>query len=252
MRRLIVSASASLDGVIDGQCVAAVETWRPPFSDVEFERLATEQLDGCDALLLGRETYQRFAESWPMADGRGFAGRIHRLPKYVASTTLTEPLAWNASLLRGSVPGAVAELKRAPGGDVLMYGCGRLAASLTRHGLVDRLQVWVHPVVAGPGVRLFHDTASLTAFQLTRVDTLTSGVAVLTYRPGSPDQSDHRGAPGDRGPPRYGGDWGSLAEPRLAGGADGGGTTGPMSPSGAWSRSTITGAWSLGPVPLRA
>lgn len=188
MRRLIVTASASLDGVIDGQGDTAVEAWRPPFPDVEFERLATDQLDGCDALLLGRETYERFAESWPSAtDERGFAARIHRLPKYVASTTLTEPLAWNASLLKGNVPGAVAELKRAPGGDVLMYGCGRLAASLTRHGLVDQLQVWIHPVVAGTGVRLFHETASLTAFQLTRTGTLKSGVVVLTYRPGSGD-----------------------------------------------------------------
>lgn len=184
MRRLIVTVSASLDGIIDGPGSTAFETWRPPFSDVELERLATDQLDGCDALLLGRETYQRFAESWPSAtDERGLAGRIHRLPKHVASTTLTEPLAWNASLLKGSVPAAVAELKRAPGGDVLMYGCGRLAASLTRHGLVDQLQIWVHPVVAGTGVRLFHETASLTTFQLTRTGTLRSGVVVLTYRP---------------------------------------------------------------------
>jgi dihydrofolate reductase len=64
MRWLIVTAAASLDGVIDGRGNSAIETWRPPFSEVEFERLATDQLDGCDALL-GRQTYQRFAESWP-------------------------------------------------------------------------------------------------------------------------------------------------------------------------------------------
>lgn len=187
MRRLIVTTSASLDGVIDRRG-ASVEAWRPPFSDRDFERLATDQLDRCDALLLGRETYQRFAASWPSAtDGCWFADRVRRVPKYVASTTLAEPLAWNASLLPGSVPAAVADLKRASGGDVLMYGCGRLAAILTRHGLVDQIQVLVHPVVAGAGARLFHETAGLTAFQLTGTDTLGSGVVVLTYRPRSRD-----------------------------------------------------------------
>jgi dihydrofolate reductase len=142
MRRLIVTVYASLDGVIDGEGNAALETWQLPFADEEFERRAEQQLDTCDALLLGRRTYQGFAETWPtMAGDNGIADRLNSLPKHVASTTLTEPLAWNATLLKGSVPGAVAELKRASGGDILLYGCGDLAYTLARHGLIDEVQV---------------------------------------------------------------------------------------------------------------
>lgn len=190
MRRLIVTVYSSLDGVIDGEGNAAIEKWQLPFADDEFERRAKQQLDACDALLLGRKTYQGFAETWPtLAGDDGIADRLNSLPKYVASTTLTEPLAWNATLLKGSVPGAVAELKRASGGDILMYGCGDLADALVRHGLVDEVQVWVHPVVVGPGIRLFHDPAHLTSLRLTGTNPLESGVVILSYQPAS--QDDH-------------------------------------------------------------
>jgi dihydrofolate reductase len=190
MRRLIVTVYSSLDGVIEGEGNAALEKWQLPFADDEFERRAEQQLDACDALLLGRRTYQGFAEVWPtMAGDNGIADRLNGLPKYVASRTLTEPLAWNATLLKGSVPGVVAELKRESGGDILLYGCGNLAYALVRHGLVDEVQVWVHPVVVGPGIRLFHDPAHLTSLQLTGTSPLKSGVVILSYQPAS--QNDH-------------------------------------------------------------
>jgi dihydrofolate reductase len=190
MRRLIVTVYFSLDGVIDGEGNAALETWQMPFADDEFEGRAKQQLDACGALLLGRRTYQGFAEVWPtLAGDNGIADRLNSLPKYVASTTLTEPLAWNATLLKGSVPGAVAERKRESGADILMYGCGDLAYALVRHGLVDEVQVWVHPVVVGPGIRLFHDPAHLTSLQLTGTNPLKPGVVILGYQPAS--QHDH-------------------------------------------------------------
>jgi dihydrofolate reductase len=137
MRRLIVTVYSSLDGVIEGEGNAALETWQLPFADDEFERRAQQQLDACDALLLGRKTYQGFAEAWPsVTDEHGIAERMNSLPKYVASTTLTEPLGWNATLLKGDVPKAVAELAKQDGGTILMYGCGDLAYTLTRLRLV--------------------------------------------------------------------------------------------------------------------
>lgn len=190
MRRLIVTVYSSLDGVIDGEGNAAIEKWQLPFADEEFERRAQQQVDACDALLLGRRTYQGFAEVWPtLAGDGGMADRLNSLPKYVASTTLTEPLAWNATLLKGSVPGAVAELKRKSGGDILLYGCGNLAYTLVQHGLVDEVQVWVHPVVVGPGTRLFHDPTQPISLQLAGRDSLRSGVVILSYQPAP--QNDH-------------------------------------------------------------
>jgi dihydrofolate reductase len=184
MRRLVVAVYATLDGVIDGEGNAAIERWQLPFVDEEFDRRVQEQVYSSDALLLGRKTYQGFAETWPnVTDEQGIADRLNSLPKYVASTTLTEPLAWNATLLKGDVTEAVSDLKQQPGGDILMFGCGDLAYTLTRHGLVDEVQVWVHPVAVGPGVRLFHDAGDLTALRLTGTSTLDSGVVVLSYRP---------------------------------------------------------------------
>jgi dihydrofolate reductase len=188
MRRLIVAVYATVDGVIDGEGNAAIERWQLPFVDDEFDRRTKEQVYSSDALLLGRKTYEGFAAVWPtVTDEQGIADRLNSLPKHVASTTLTEPLAWNATLLKGDVTDAVADLKRQPGGDILMYGCGGLAYTLTRHGLVDEVQVWVHPVAVGPGVRLFHDAGDLIALRLAGTSTLDSGVVVLSYRPAGAD-----------------------------------------------------------------
>lgn len=96
---------ATLDGVIDGEGNAAIERWQLPFVDEEFDRRVKEQVYSCGALLLGRKTYQGFAETWPtVTDEQGIADRLNSLPKHVASTTLTEPLAWNATLLKGTSP----------------------------------------------------------------------------------------------------------------------------------------------------
>src|SRR5262249_25471673 len=123
---------------------------------------ARDQLFASDALLIGRETYDIFANTWPSrtaaADGPGEAGyvdRINSLPKFVASRTLREPLAWNAALITGDGAQAVARLKQQSGQDILMYGCGELARTLMQHDLIDEYRFWVYPVVGGEGTRLF-------------------------------------------------------------------------------------------------
>jgi dihydrofolate reductase len=195
MRKLIVTVYATLDGVIDGQDNAAIEKWHLPFVDEEFERHTKTKVESCDALLLGRKTYEGFAEAWPtMAGDGGVADRLNSLPKHVASRTLSEPLAWNATLLEGDLTEEVASLKQQPGGDILMFGCGDVAYTLTRAGLVDEIQVLAHPVVVGPGIRLFHDAAEQITLHLTGTTTFSSGIVFLTYRPAPQNNGPRLGA----------------------------------------------------------
>jgi dihydrofolate reductase len=115
MRKLIASTDVTLDGVIESP-----EQWSLQFWTDEMQKYAYDQLFASDALLLGRETYEGFAAFWPSqpAEDR-FATRMNSLPKLVASTTLQEPLAWNATLLKGSVAEAVSKLKQQPGQQIL-------------------------------------------------------------------------------------------------------------------------------------
>ncbi|HKG26783.1 MAG TPA: dihydrofolate reductase family protein, partial [Thermomicrobiales bacterium] len=127
MRRIVVSTYLTLDGVIQPLDWSAQSS--DPASLEERGTYVRDMLFASDALLMGRETYEVFAEVWPTRtaadDGPGEAGfidRINSLPKYVASTTLDEPLAWNATLIKGDVPQQVARLKQESGRDILMYG----------------------------------------------------------------------------------------------------------------------------------
>jgi dihydrofolate reductase len=123
MRKVVVSVFVTLDGVMEdpgGGEGFEHGGWQIPFFDEDLNRYARELLFASDALLLGRVTYQHFAAAWPsMTDEEGFADRMNSLPKYVASTTLQEPLAWNATLLTGDVAEAVAKLNAA------FLRCGR-------------------------------------------------------------------------------------------------------------------------------
>jgi dihydrofolate reductase len=163
----------------------------PPSETGREERgsYARDILFASDALLLGRETYEVFATTWPARtaadDGPGEAGfidRINRLPKFVASTTLKEPLTWNATLIKGDVAKEVARLKQQPGRDILMFGCGELARTLMQHGLIDEYRFWVYPVVVGDGTRLF-DGGSKATLKLVDTKTFSAGFAILTCLP---------------------------------------------------------------------
>ncbi|ETK34067.1 dihydrofolate reductase family protein [Microbispora sp. ATCC PTA-5024] len=182
MRKVIVSVFVTLDGVQDDPHEWSLGHWTD-----EYGEYARDQLFAADALLMGRVTYEGFAGSWPAMtseDGapEGFADRINTMPKYVASTTLRE-LGWtNSHLIEGDVVDAVRDLRRRPGGDVLMYGCGGLARLLTRRGLVDEIRLWVHPVVLGRGEHVFAGWDE-TPMRLLRTRTFASGVVVLTHEP---------------------------------------------------------------------
>jgi dihydrofolate reductase len=177
MRKVIVSTYVTLDGVME-----APQNWLFPFWNDEMEKYAHDQLWASDALLLGRETYQIFADSWPARTGE-FADRVNSLPKFVVSTTL-EKAEWNNShLIKANVAEEVAKLKQQPGQDILMYGTGHLARTLMQHGLIDELHIWVCPVVVGSGEHLFKNASDVPALRLVDTRRFSSGVVVLSYQP---------------------------------------------------------------------
>ena len=178
MGKIVNSTFVSLDGVINH-----MERWHFDYVDAETDALALQQLRDSDALLMGRHTYDVYAGVWPGRDG-DYADRINAMTKYVASTTLRSADWESTTILEGDLVEAVTKLKEDPGQDILMHGYGPVAKSLVRHGLLDELVLWVHPVLAGIGAAddlvLSQDlTAKL---RLLEARPLTSGVVVLSYQ----------------------------------------------------------------------
>jgi dihydrofolate reductase len=129
-------------------------------------------------LLLGRVTYEHFAAAWPeMTDEEGFADRMNSVPKFVASTTLSD-VEWNASVIR-DVATEVPKLKVQH--DLLVMGSGRLVHALREHDLVDEYELWIHPILLGAGKRLFEDTATTNSLALRGTKTTDKGITVLTF-----------------------------------------------------------------------
>jgi dihydrofolate reductase len=193
MSNLIVSEFLSLDGVMqapgspDEDPSGGFEHggWQLPYLDDAAGSAISEGMATTGGFLLGHKTYELFAGFWPsQPDDDPFAATLNSLPKYVASTTLQEPLAWrNATLLQGDVAEAVAKLKQQPGEDLVVLGSGELAQTLMRHGLVDEYRLMVHPLVLGSGKRLFRDGNPRAALRLVDSKTTTTGVLILTYEP---------------------------------------------------------------------
>ncbi len=188
MRKVIASEYVSLDGVMEDPGGAEEFEhggWSLQFFDEEAAKYAYDQLFASDALLMGRVTYQAFADAWPsMTDEVGFADRMNSLPKFVVSTTLEEPLEWNnSSLIKENVAEEVSKLKQQPGQDILIYGSADLVHTLMQHDLIDEYRIMVHPVVVGSGKRLFKDGIETKVLRLVGTETFSSDVVVLSYQP---------------------------------------------------------------------
>jgi dihydrofolate reductase len=180
VRRIVVSEFVSLDGVVEDP------GWTFRFRSEERERFKLDELAESDALLLGRVTYEGFAEAWPsMDDEAGFADMMNGYPKHVVSETLEEPLGWNNStLIKGGVVEEIAGLKRRDGKDIAVHGSATLVRTLLEHDLVDELRLMVFPIVVGKGKRLFGESDEPKDMRLVGVKSLgPNGVVVLTYRP---------------------------------------------------------------------
>jgi len=182
MRRVIVSTFVTLDGVME-----APETWSFDFHDEQNMKDALQTVLGAEALLLGRTTYDGFAEAWPSrTDPMGFADKMNSMPKYVASTTLREP-SWNGTQILdgagGDIASQVAELKRGGDGDLLMYGSATLMRHLLAAGQIDELRLLLNPVIVGTGRKLFTDGQLRTTLDLVDTHQYPGGMARLTLRP---------------------------------------------------------------------
>ena len=187
MRRVVAAEYVTVDGVMtDPGGVGEIEHggWSNPYFNDELAKYQSEQLFASDALLLGRVTFEGFVAAWPsMEETEGeFAVRMNTLPKFVASRSLKEPLAWNGALLKGDVAEAVANLKKQPGRDLLIYGSGELVNALHPHGLIDEYQLMVFPVTLGVGKHLFQSGTNKRDLKLSDAKATSTGVALLTYQ----------------------------------------------------------------------
>jgi dihydrofolate reductase len=201
MSRIVVQAFVTLDGVVQGGGGADEDReggferggWQMEYDERvdtlgEGDRIVEEWERKTEALLLGRKTYEIFARSWGVWDenAEGLQGeltrRYNRIPKYVASRTLTEVPWKNSQLLGRDVPAAVVKLRAEPGGEIRVWGSTELVRTLAEHDLVDEYRLAVYPLVLGSGKKLFSDGFALARLTLAETRALRSGVLVNTYR----------------------------------------------------------------------
>jgi dihydrofolate reductase len=180
MRKIIVEAEVSLDGVMGGE---NVDFWKQLFAfhSADVEEYLHELLFMPDALLMGQKTYEGFAKVWPTRQGKD-ADKINGMPKYVASRSEKEPLQWNATLIKGDVVEEIRKLKHEPGKGLLQYGVGELTHTMLKHALVDELRILVYPFAFGQGPRIF-EQMGVNTLKLLDTKTFTSGVVALHYQP---------------------------------------------------------------------
>jgi len=191
MRKLVMAGFVSLDGVMqapggpeeDPEDGFPYGGWQYPFADPELGEIVSAVYTRTSAFLLGRRTYDIFAGYWPEHDDpdNPVAGRLNRLPKYVVSTTLTDPAWGPTTVIHERIPERVAELKEQDGGDILIQGSGRLLQTLFTHDLVDELVVGIYPVVLGRGKRLFEDGVPARTLRLTDSRRTSAGALFNTY-----------------------------------------------------------------------
>lgn len=177
MRKIVAGLFISLDGVVE-----APETWHFPYFNDEMGEVVGAQMASADTMLLGRKTYEGFAEFWPAQSADDpMAAQMNATPKLVASTTL-KSVGWqNSTLIEGNVAEALTRLKDQPGKNFGITGSVTLVRSLLRDNVLDELTLLVHPIVVGSGMRLFDDVNEQIPLTLTDSRTLSTGVVVLTY-----------------------------------------------------------------------
>ena len=191
MSKVVVFMNLTLDGVMqapgrpDEDRRGGFEHggWAMPYATME---AAEESKAYTGALLLGRRTYEDFYTVWPNRTDNPFTAVLNNTQKYVASTTLQEPLPWsNSTLLKGDAAVAVAQLKQQIDKDLLIMGSGELIQSLMRANLIDDYVLLIHPLVLGSGRRLFPDGGAAATLRLVATSTTDKGVVIASYQPAS-------------------------------------------------------------------
>ncbi|HMB17927.1 MAG TPA: dihydrofolate reductase family protein [Gaiellaceae bacterium] len=195
MRKVIVNEFMSLDGVVQAPGGAEEDTsggfkhggWHMPYMDEVAQKEVLEGINEAGGFLLGRRTYEIFAAYWPNApeEEQVVAEPLNTKPKYVASTTLSEPLEWqNSTVLQGDIAEAVPALKQEDdAGDLHVIGSSELVRELIANDLVDELRVMIDPLVVGGGKRVFNDDGALRPWRLVDSQVTTTGAILATYAP---------------------------------------------------------------------
>ena len=184
MGRIAVTEFISLDGVIEDP--GGAEDFKHSGWSFEISRgddgdgFKLDETMASEALLLGRVTYEGFAKAWPERQGE-FADKFNTMPKYVVSSTLTDPDWANTTVLTGDLAQAVAELKDRHDGDIVVHGSAQLVQELLERDLVDELRLMVFPVVLGTGKRLFGETSDKKPLKLADSKLVGDGVAIMVY-----------------------------------------------------------------------
>jgi dihydrofolate reductase len=192
MRKLIVNEFITLDGVVQAPGGAEEDTdggfkhggWHMAYMDEIAQAWVLRGMAEMGGLILGRTTYEIFAGYWPTApeEEQVVAEPLNTVPKYVASTTLAEPLGWqNSSLLKGDVAQAVAALKQGVGKDLHVIGSSRLVQTLADHDLIDEYRLMIDPLVLGEGKRLFREGGPRGALRLISSEVTGTGAVIATY-----------------------------------------------------------------------
>ena len=192
--KLTTITIVSVDGVMQGLGAPDEDRsggferggWVTPYFDNEAMTFLNQVYQRADAFLFGRRTYEIFARSWgvmPDPDSNPIAGPLNTQPKYVASTTLTDPQWANTTVLSGDVAAAIADLKAKPGGELQVHGSGSLSRWLFDNQLVDEITLLTVPVVVGQGTRLFPDTGPDIALELVDSRAFPKGITLQVYRP---------------------------------------------------------------------
>jgi dihydrofolate reductase len=210
MRKLIVDEWMTLDGVVQSPSSPDEDSeggfshggWHMPYMDDVAMKWTLENVTSAGGFVLGRRTYEIFAAHWPNAgeEEQSFAKPLNTQPKYVASTTLSDPLEWqNSTVLQGDLAEAVKSLKEEDGDDLHVLGSTRVVATLTAHELVDEFRLMIDPVFVGDGKRLFPDPAKITPLQLVGTEATSTGAVLATYAPklGRPSRNQRQAQPSD-------------------------------------------------------
>jgi dihydrofolate reductase len=186
MGKLVVTEFVSLDGVMEDP--GGAESFEHGGWSFKFDRgeegdkFKLDEAMASDALLLGRVTYQGFADAWPSRSGE-FADKFNDMPKFVVSTTLEQPGWKNSHVIKGNVAEEVSKLKQERAGDIVVHGSARLVQTLMGEELIDELRLMVFPIVLGSGKRLFGDMDKPTTLKLVDSKPVGAGVVILTYQP---------------------------------------------------------------------
>ena len=192
--KLTITTNVSVDGVMQGLGGSDEDRrggferggWALPLVDTEVEDHLNRIYGGAAAFLFGRRTYEIFASSWGAIDEMRVApigAALNERPKYVVSTTLTEPKWAGTTVVNGDIAAAVRDLKAQHDGVLLVPGSGALVRFLLANHLVDELDLLTYPVVVGQGTRLFPDTGPDAALELVTSSTTSRGIAIQAYRP---------------------------------------------------------------------